>query len=43
MAEFHRGMTNGENGFDIGMQGFGRAEKIGLVGRVEFNQGSDIS
>ena len=43
MAEFIEGMTHGENGFDIGMKGFGRAEKIGLVGRFEFNKGSVIS
>ena len=42
-GRIHRGMTHGENGFDIGMKGFGRAEKIGLVGRFEFNKGSVIS
>ena len=43
MAELIEGMTHGENGFNIGMKGFGRAEKMGLVGRFEFNKGSVIS
>ena len=43
MVEFIEGMTHGENGFDIGMKGFERAGKIGLVGRFELNKGSVIN